>query len=60
MPSWVQMVPVKYAQQCAGWESGIRSHRRRSDNGKDLLTLTPEDRSREGIFSFQYPVEIPV
>ena len=29
-------------------------------NGKDLLTLTPEDRSREGIFlSFQYPVEIP-
>ena len=29
-------------------------------NGKDLLKLTPEDRSREGIFlSFQYPVEIP-
>ena len=28
--------------------------------GKDLLTLSPEDRSREGIFlSFQYPVEIP-
>lgn len=29
-------------------------------NGKDLLELSPEDRSREGIFlSFQYPVEIP-
>lgn len=29
-------------------------------NGKDLLELEPEDRSREGIFlSFQYPVEIP-
>jgi len=29
-------------------------------NGKDLLTMEPEDRSREGIFlSFQYPVEIP-
>ena len=29
-------------------------------NGKDLLSLSPEDRSREGIFlSFQYPVEIP-
>ena len=28
--------------------------------GNDLLTLSPEDRSREGIFlSFQYPVEIP-
>lgn len=28
--------------------------------GKDLLTLSPEDRSHEGIFlSFQYPVEIP-
>jgi Fe-S cluster assembly ATP-binding protein len=28
--------------------------------GKNLLELTPEDRSREGIFlSFQYPVEIP-
>lgn len=29
-------------------------------NGKDLLELTPEDRSHEGLFlSFQYPVEIP-
>ncbi|MDH6303554.1 Fe-S cluster assembly ATP-binding protein [Parabacteroides sp. PF5-5] len=28
--------------------------------GKDLLELSPEDRSRKGIFlSFQYPVEIP-
>jgi Fe-S cluster assembly ATP-binding protein len=28
--------------------------------GKNLLELSPEDRSREGIFlSFQYPVEIP-
>lgn len=28
--------------------------------GKDLLTLVPEDRAREGIFlAFQYPVEIP-
>lgn len=29
-------------------------------DGKDLLTLSPEDRSHEGLFlSFQYPVEIP-
>lgn len=29
-------------------------------NGKNLLELSPEDRSREGLFlSFQYPVEIP-
>lgn len=29
-------------------------------NGKDLLELEPEDRSREGVFlAFQYPVEIP-
>ena len=28
--------------------------------GKNLLELSPEDRSHEGIFlSFQYPVEIP-
>ena len=28
--------------------------------GKNLLALSPEDRSREGLFmSFQYPVEIP-
>lgn len=28
--------------------------------GKDLLSLSPEDRAREGIFlAFQYPVEIP-
>lgn len=28
--------------------------------GMDLLSMTPEDRSREGLFlSFQYPVEIP-
>jgi len=28
--------------------------------GKDLLTMNPETRSREGVFmSFQYPVEIP-
>jgi Fe-S cluster assembly ATP-binding protein len=28
--------------------------------GKDLLTMTPEARAREGIFlAFQYPVEIP-
>ncbi len=31
-----------------------------SFNGKDLLALSPEERSREGLFlSFQYPVEIP-
>ncbi len=29
-------------------------------NGKDLLSMTPEDRANEGLFlSFQYPVEIP-
>jgi Fe-S cluster assembly ATP-binding protein len=29
-------------------------------NGKNLLALPPEDRSREGVFlSFQYPTEIP-
>ncbi len=31
-----------------------------SFNGVDLLSLSPEDRSHEGLFlSFQYPVEIP-
>lgn len=31
-----------------------------SFRGKDLLDLSPEDRSREGMFlAFQYPVEIP-
>jgi Fe-S cluster assembly ATP-binding protein len=29
-------------------------------NGKDLLSLSPEDRARAGVFlAFQYPVEIP-
>ncbi len=29
-------------------------------NGKDLLAMSPEERSHEGLFlSFQYPVEIP-
>ncbi|HEY7168123.1 MAG TPA: Fe-S cluster assembly ATPase SufC [Candidatus Binatia bacterium] len=29
-------------------------------DGKDLLTMTPEERAREGVFlAFQYPVEIP-
>jgi len=29
-------------------------------NGKDLMELSPEDRSHEGLFlAFQYPVEIP-
>lgn len=29
-------------------------------NGKNLVELSPEDRSREGLFlSFQYPIEIP-
>lgn len=29
-------------------------------NGKDLLSMSPEDRANEGLFlSFQYPVEIP-
>jgi Fe-S cluster assembly ATP-binding protein len=28
--------------------------------GKDLLQMAPEDRSKEGIFlGFQYPIEIP-
>ena len=31
-----------------------------SFEGRDLLTLAPEERSREGVFlGFQYPVEIP-
>ncbi len=31
-----------------------------SFNGKNLLELSPEDRSKEGIFlGFQYPIEIP-
>ncbi len=29
-------------------------------NGKDLLSMAPEERAREGVFlAFQYPVEIP-
>ena len=28
--------------------------------GRDLLTMSPDERAREGVFlSFQYPVEIP-
>jgi Fe-S cluster assembly ATP-binding protein len=31
-----------------------------SYNGKDLLSMAPEERAREGLFlAFQYPVEIP-
>jgi Fe-S cluster assembly ATP-binding protein len=31
-----------------------------SYNGKNLLEMAPEDRSKEGIFlGFQYPIEIP-
>ena len=40
----------------------LRSHRRARSlyNGKDLLTMAPEERAREGVFmAFQYPVEIP-
>jgi Fe-S cluster assembly ATP-binding protein len=44
----------------AGNENFEVVHGSVSFNGKDLLDLAPEDRSREGLFlSFQYPVEIP-
>ncbi len=44
----------------AGKEIFEVTHGEVTFNGKNLLELSPEDRSREGLFlSFQYPIEIP-
>ncbi len=44
----------------AGREIFEVTHGEVTFNGKNLLELAPEDRSREGLFlSFQYPIEIP-
>lgn len=44
----------------AGKEIFDVTHGEVTFNGKNLLELSPEDRSREGLFlSFQYPIEIP-
>lgn len=44
----------------AGREIFEVTHGEVTFNGKNLLELSPEDRSREGLFlSFQYPIEIP-
>jgi Fe-S cluster assembly ATP-binding protein len=44
----------------AGREIFEVTHGEVSFNGKNLFELSPEERSREGLFlSFQYPVEIP-
>lgn len=44
----------------AGKEIFEVTHGEVTFNGKNLLDLSPEDRSREGLFlSFQYPIEIP-
>ena len=48
------------AQVLAGREEYEVTKGEVSFQGKDLLTLSPEDRAREGIFlAFQYPIEIP-
>jgi Fe-S cluster assembly ATP-binding protein len=48
------------AQVLAGREEYEVTKGEVSFQNKDLLTLSPEDRAREGIFlAFQYPIEIP-
>ena len=48
------------AQVLAGREMYVVTAGEVTYDGKDLLSLSPEDRAREGIFlAFQYPVEIP-
>ncbi len=48
------------AQVLAGRESYRATEGKVLYEGKDLLTMAPEDRARDGIFmAFQYPVEIP-
>lgn len=48
------------AQVLAGRESFFVTRGKVLYEGKDLLTMSPEDRAREGVFmAFQYPVEIP-
>src|SRR6202049_455227 len=48
------------ASVLAGRENYIVSEGSVEFLGKDLLTMSPEDRAREGLFlAFQYPVEIP-
>ncbi|MDP7395746.1 MAG: Fe-S cluster assembly ATPase SufC [Lentisphaeria bacterium] len=48
------------AQVLAGHESFKVTGGSVAFDGKDLLTLAPEERAREGVFlAFQYPVEIP-
>ena len=56
------MVPVKVRFLPYWWEIRLLRVTKGSVTfyGKNLLELSPEDRSHEGIFlSFQYPVEIP-
>ncbi len=48
------------AQVLAGRENYVVTGGSVTYLGKDLLKMSPEDRSREGIFlGFQYPIEIP-
>jgi Fe-S cluster assembly ATP-binding protein len=48
------------AQVLAGQDSYKVTRGSVQYEGEDLLTLTPEDRARAGVFlAFQYPVEIP-
>jgi len=48
------------AQVLAGRESYEVTAGKALLEGKDLLSMMPEDRAREGVFlAFQYPVEIP-
>ncbi len=48
------------ASVLTGREIAQVTHGSVSFDGKDLLSLSPEERAREGIFlSFQYPIEIP-
>jgi Fe-S cluster assembly ATP-binding protein len=48
------------AQVLAGRESYVVREGKVLYEGRDLLSMAPEERAREGIFmAFQYPVEIP-
>lgn len=49
-----------FAKTLAGHESIHVNEGKVSYFGEDLLTLSPEERARKGVFlAFQYPVEIP-
>ena len=56
MRSWVRTAPARArSRQCSSGAAGTVTVL-----GRDLLSLSPEERSWAGLFlSFQYPIEIP-